>query len=71
MIAVRELTRIRKSGIFPLTSDLWEFLVQEPEALVEGILSIILGNLVRLTEEEVLPVPFELLKCDVIHGSGN
>ena len=53
---------------FLLTSDLWELLVQQPEVLMEGILSIILGNLIRLAQEEVLPIPFGLVGNVVIHG---
>ena len=56
---------------FLLTSNLWELLVQQPEVLIEGILSIILRNLIRLTQEEVLPIPFELLKSVVIYGPDN
>ena len=54
-----------------LTSKLWELFVQQPEVLVEGIFSVVLGNLKRLAQEEVLPIPFELLKSVVIHGTDN
>ena len=68
---MRSLTGAQDSGVFLLTSNFWEFLVQQPEVVVEGILSVILGNLVRLAQEEVLPIPLELLRGVVIHSSEN
>ena len=62
VIAVRGLVGAGENGALRLTSDLWELLVQQPEVLGEGILSIVLGNLIRLTQEEVLPIPFELFR---------
>ena len=60
--AVRGLVMDQENGASRLTGDLWEPLVQQPEVLGEGIFSIIFGNLIRLTQEEVLPVPFELFE---------
>ena len=60
--AVRGLAGAQYGGTLRLTSNLWELLVQQPEVLSEGILSIVLGNLVRLAQEEVLPIPFELFE---------
>jgi len=57
---VRGLVGVRENGALRPTSNLRELLVQQPEVLGEGMLSIILGNLIRLTQEEVLPIPFEL-----------
>ena len=58
--AVRGLTRAQECRALRLTSNLWKLLVQQPEVFGEGILSVILGNLIRLAQEKVLPIPFEL-----------
>jgi len=60
--AVRGSVGARKNGALRLTSNLRELLIQQPEVLGEGILSIILGNLIGLAQEEVLPTPFELFE---------